>query len=447
MNRIKSILKELQRYPSAVFGLFILLILSAIAVYALIAIPYDEAVRLWRGSEADWYKNPKSVWPIWRNWFTAKKLPVSFDLSTAAGDVEKLVTANQGTNSTEIVFPVEFYADEFPQEMILYFKSQFTEKKPFAQVSWIYPNGDEIRLGDFSIERSYSYRISQDAKLQRRLGGTAPMKGLFVQDPKSEVLSLQKGNYQLKVVVTGFEETSNTDVELVFHGLVAGWAGTDHLRRDLMVALLWGTPVALSFGLLASLGITLSTMTIAAAGVWFGGWVDELIQRITEVNLVIPFLPILIMIGTFYSRSIFVLFIATIALSIFGGGIKTYRAAFLQIKESPFIEAARAYGASNGRIIIHYLIPRLVPLLIPALVTGIPAYVFLETSLAVLGLGDPTLPTWGKVINDAQNNGALYLGQYYWVLEPSVMLMFAGLAFALLGFSLDRIFNPRLRGM
>jgi peptide/nickel transport system permease protein len=63
----------------------------------------------------------------------------------------------------------------------------------------------------------------------------------------------------------------------------------------------------------------------------------------------------------------------------------------------------------------------------------------------VLGLGDPVLPTWGKVISDARSNGALYGGLYYWVLEPAILLMVAGLAFALLGFALDRIFNPRLR--
>jgi peptide/nickel transport system permease protein len=85
--------------------------------------------------------------------------------------------------------------------------------------------------------------------------------------------------------------------------------------------------------------------------------------------------------------------------------------------------------------------------LIPGLVAGIPAYVFLEASLAVLGLGDPVLPTWGKVIQDAQSNGALYMGLYYWVLEPAILLMITGLAFAMLGFALDRIFNPRLRGI
>jgi peptide/nickel transport system permease protein len=89
----------------------------------------------------------------------------------------------------------------------------------------------------------------------------------------------------------------------------------------------------------------------------------------------------------------------------------------------------------------------LIPLIIPGLVVGIPGYVFLEASLAVLGLGDPMLPTWGKVINDAQANGALFKGLYYWVLEPAALLMVCGLAFAMVGFSLDRIFNPRLRGI
>jgi peptide/nickel transport system permease protein len=200
------------------------------------------------------------------------------------------------------------------------------------------------------------------------------------------------------------------------------------------------------FGLLAAIGTSVITMIISAVGVWFGGWVDELIQRITGVNLVLPTLPILIMIGAFYSRSIWLILGAVIALSIFGSGIVTYRSVFLQVKESPYIEAARSYGAGNGRIIMLYLMPRIVPMLIPTLVTAIPGYVFLEASLAVLGLGDPVLPTWGKIINDAQANGALYQGLYYWVLEPAVLLMITGLAFAMLGFSLDRIFNPRLRG-
>jgi peptide/nickel transport system permease protein len=175
--------------------------------------------------------------------------------------------------------------------------------------------------------------------------------------------------------------------------------------------------------------------------------VDGLIQRVTEVNMVLPFLPILIMVGTFYSKSLWLMLGVIILLSIFGGSIKTYRAMFMQVRESPYIEAAQAYGATNSRLIFSYLIPRIIPMLIPGLVVLIPTFVFIEAALAVLGLGDPILPTWGKVISDARSTGALQQGLYYWMLEPSVLLMVTGLAFSLLGFSLDRIFNPRLRGL
>jgi peptide/nickel transport system permease protein len=151
------------------------------------------------------------------------------------------------------------------------------------------------------------------------------------------------------------------------------------------------------------------------------------------------------MIGTFYSKSIWLMLGALILLNIFGGGIKTYRAIFMQVKESPYVEAARAYGANDVRIIFLYLIPRIIPLLIPQLVVLIPTFVFIEAALSVLGLGDPVLPTWGKVINNAHTSGALVNGYYYWMLEPAILLMVTGLAFSLLGFALDRIFNPRLR--
>jgi peptide/nickel transport system permease protein len=153
------------------------------------------------------------------------------------------------------------------------------------------------------------------------------------------------------------------------------------------------------------------------------------------------------MVGTFYSRSIWTILGVTIALSIFTGGIKSYRAMFLQVKESTYIEAAKAYGARDSRIIFKYLIPRMIPLLLPGLISSVPSFVFLEASLAVLGIGDPVLPTWGKMINEALGNAALYRGWFYWILEPAVLLMITGLGFAGLGFALDRIFNPRLRGV
>jgi len=313
-------------------------------------------------------------------------------------------------------------------------------------VKIITPDEREIKAGSFAIGTTYTYPFNQDDKLRKKLGGVVPNVGLFIQEG-DESQQVVQGTYKIQVESITFEEGSTAQAEFVMHGQVFGWAGTDHLRRDLVLPMLWGIPIALAFGLIAAMGTSILTMIIAAIGTWYGGFIDGLIQRITEINMVIPFLPILIMIGTFYSRSIWVILGATVALSIFTGAIKNYRATFMQIKESTYIEAARAYGAKDNRIIFRYLVPRIIPLLLPGLVSSVPGFVFLEASLALLGLGDPVLPTWGKTINEAYANAALYRGWYYWILQPAVLLMITGLGFASLGFALDRVFNPRLRGM
>jgi peptide/nickel transport system permease protein len=162
------------------------------------------------------------------------------------------------------------------------------------------------------------------------------------------------------------------------------------------------------------------------------------------VNIILPTLPIAIMIFVMYSKSIWAVLGVIILLNIFGSAIKNYRSAFLQVKESAFIQGAVAYGAKDGRIVFRYLLPRIIPVLLPQLVILVPGYVFYEATLAYLGLSDPYLPTWGKVVYDAISNGA-HQGYYYWILEPISLLMITGLAFALLGIALDRVINPRLR--
>jgi len=441
MNSIKRTLKELFRYPSALAGLIIILLLIALSVYTLIAVPYNQAIRLWRGESKDWYNSPKYAVPTWFNFFREDKLPKTIIVKSSDSNVVK----TENGSIVSYVMPFDYTADAFPSEINVFFTSVFTSKPPFVGLSIITPDQTEIKLGNFKIERQFSYYLSQDPKLIKKFNNV-PIQEALLTKAESDPRVPQKGTYQLVMETATFEEGSSVSAEAVFYGKVAGIAGTDHKRRDLSIALLWGTPIALMFGLLAAVGTTLTQLIISAVSTWFGGWIDLLIQRITNVNMVLPFLPILIMIGTFYSRSIFVILSSVILLSIFGAGILTYRAMFMQIKESPYIEAARSYGASNGRIIFRYMVPRLIPMLIPGFVSLIPSYVFLESSLAILGLGDPTIPTWGKVIDEAYSGGALFNGMYYWVLEPSFLLMITGLAFAVVGYALDRVFNPRLRG-
>jgi peptide/nickel transport system permease protein len=447
LNTIKSSIKEIKRYPSAIVGLIIILAMIIVAIVTVIAIPYNKAIYLWRGGEDVWYMNPKFAAPAWTNWFRVNKEPVSFSVNTANGTMKKVVTNVSADSKTiEITYSFDFEADAYPQDLMLYFNNTYATKQPFVDISIIMPNGGSIPIMQGGASAHENVRFSQEQKLIKQFSNRTPMQGLF-SDPTQQDIEVQKGTYQLVVTGTTFEKDSDINAEFVFYGTVYGAAGTDMGRRDLLIPLLWGTPIALAFGLIGSLGTLILTMIIAAVGAWYGGWVDALIQRITEINLVLPFLPILIMVGTFFSRSIWVILGTAILLSIFTGQIKSYRAIFMQIREAGYIEAAKAYGASDTRIIFKYLIPRMIPLLIPGLVSSVPAFVFLEASLAILGLGDPVLPTWGKVINDADVNGALFKGYYYWMIEPAVLLMITGLGFAMLGFALDRVFNPKLREM
>jgi peptide/nickel transport system permease protein len=453
MKEIKRSFRELLRYPTAIASMVMILMAVLLSAYTMITIPYNEAIRLWRGSEDDWYQYPKQAAPAWLNNFSDKKQPISFFLNSANlkqvanGTVTKEVEARQdGSQKVIITYTFDYQYDDFPQDVILYTNVNNTTKKPLVGVTWLTPDGRKVNMASYSVAQRDVYRVAQDEKLGRILRADKPIEGLFA-DPSSETPIPLKGTYQMVVSSSVYEPEASLDAEFVLHGTLYGIAGTDFKRRDLSIALMWGMPIALAFGLLAALGTTITTLVIAAIGTWYGGWVDDLIQRITEINSVLPFFPILIMIGTFYSRSIWLILGATILLNIFGLGIKNFRAIFMQIKEAPYIEAARSYGASDGRIIIRYLTPRVIPMLIPQLVTLVPGYVFLEAGLAVLGLGDPFMPTWGKVIDDARTNGALYEGLYYWILEPAVLLLITGLAFALLGFALDRVFNPKLREM
>ena len=399
------------------------------------------------------------------NLFLPKKLPetIILDMAEKQRGVTKIVVPFGKTMSKVIMeLTFNYNYDDFPSEINLFYSSKFTSTPPQLTVYWVKPNGEKFKLKDLTLSEKGAYYISNDEELvkmfinciREKLGeepeyGITTEIALFAKEDKSilkkETVSPLKGKYRMAIEGMLFEKDSDVNVKLVVYGKVHGMAGTDHLRRDLMIALLWGTPIALSFGMTAALSIAVLQMIIAATSAWFGGRVDFILQRLTEINMTLPFLPILIMIAVFYKLNIWTMLLVIVALSIFGSGVKTYRAVFLQVKEFPYIDAARSYGASGLRIIFLYIIPKILPTIIPSLVLSVPDFVFLEAALAILGLGDPVAPTWGKIIDDAFSAGALYKGYFYWVLEPSFLLILTALGFALLGLSLDKIFNPRLK--
>jgi peptide/nickel transport system permease protein len=443
MNALLAGLRQLRHYPSAIIGLTMILILFVLSLLTVLTIPYAAAIRLGGGGEGVWDESPELARPRWFQLFSASKLPETIIVDTRQGgktvedlpDGTRLVTA-----SLRFAFPY----DVLPSEVGLWLSATYKEAQPLVSLRWRKPNGQEIAFEERTPRHTDRYFISRDERLRTRLQARSIEAALFGAGTGAEAAPL-RGTYELAIEGIFFEPDADLEARLVVYGKVHGLAGTDAQRRDLSVALLWGTPIALTFGLLAAVGTTVFSLMISALGTWFGGRLDAMIQRITEVNAMLPGLTLLVMIGMFYSRSLWVMLLALILLSMFSLGIKTYRAIFLSLKEAPYIEAARAYGAGNLRIVFLYMIPRVIPMLIPAFVTAIPGFVFLEASLSILGLGDPNIPTWGKLLFDAYANEALFKGHYYWVLEPAALLMLTGMSFAMSGFALDRMFNPRLR--
>ncbi|MGD8815380.1 MAG: ABC transporter permease subunit, partial [Anaerolineales bacterium] len=459
LRKTMGTMREMFNYPSAIAGLIILAMLVAGSVYAVVALPYLEVGELWysEGLTGKYYV-PRLAKPEWLNFFRKDDLLSAIVLTEQDDGTTKYVEPGMNeTSSVNISFTFDYFYGAVPDELLIDFTPQFDIKRPFVFMTWITPDGREIELKALSIPAAMRLDVAEhtpghagtspygaDLSASQTLNGygNPDLMELFT-DPNSESMDPLRGTYTLMIEGLVFEDGSDLDAELVILGQVYGVAGTDFMRRDLLVPLLWGMPFALAIGLFGAVLTTVASMILAAAGVWFGGWLDTLIQRITEANMILPILALGVLFYAIFNVSLWTILGIIVILNVFGSPTKSFRAAFLQIKEAPYIEAAQAYGVSNWRIILHYMMPRIIPVLIPQLVTLIPAFVFLEATLGMFNIKS-MYPTWGRVIYQALNQGASW-GSRYYVLGPIFLLLLTGFAFAMIGFALDRILNPRLR--
>jgi len=458
LTNINRFWLEFRRYPSAMIGLSIIVLLIIGSIYALVALPYREIGSAWRGSTLTGRTDvPKLAQPNWFNAFKKAKVLSTFSMDDQHENVviQERPLKNGGKQKT-IIYLFDYHYADFPTEMNFYIKGTYEEKTPFVSMKWVTPDGREFKLPGLSTGTERTYNFTDNIPARRLVTenknweewfnftnvNTTPIHFLLLADPDANTPKVLNGLYQLRVTGITFEENSDIQTELVMLGQVYGLAGTDYLRRDLSVPLFWGMPFALVIGLFGSLITTVVSMVLAATGVWFGGWIDDLIQRLTEVNLVLPILMISVLAYAYLGISIWTIFIIVILLNVFGAPLKSFRSVLLQIRESPFIEAAKAYGASSNRIIMKYMVPRIIPVLVPQLIILIPSFVFLEATLGLFNISTG-LPTWGTVIYQAATKGALY-GSRYWVMGPIILLLLSGFAFSLCGSALEKILNPRL---
>ncbi|MBM3137609.1 MAG: ABC transporter permease subunit [Chloroflexi bacterium] len=457
-NSVKTFYHLISQYPSVIVSLLIILLLVAGSVYAITAMPYGSVGEEWLSSTMTGQPLvPKLAIPQWVNLFRMNDLLSRIILDSSKGDGEISTTNWNGTSAEKtITFTFNYDHQDFPSEIFLYLDGHYSMKKSFVIPVWITPDGREIQLKGTSIGIGTMIPIGNAINARRwvvkdlawqnwfTFGQVhpTPVHYIFFAQPGNDKAEVMQGEYTFRLDGITFEEGNDIEARLVILGTVYGLAGTDHYRRDLATPLLWGMPIALGTGLLGSLLTTSLSIIFAAAGVWYGGWVDDLIQRITEINLILPVLAISVLAYAYLHVSLWIIIGIIILLNTFGSPTKNFRSAFLSIKNAEYIEAAIAYGASNMRVILRYMVPRLIPTLIPQLIVLIPTFVFLEVSLGLFNISTG-YPTWGMIIYEGIRNNALYYGQHR-LLEPLALVLLTGISFSLLGFTLERILNPRL---
>lgn len=219
------------------------------------------------------------------------------------------------------------------------------------------------------------------------------------------------------------------------------WLGTDFLGRDMMTGLLKGGGPTLLVGLSAALITVVIGIVMGAVAGYFGGWVDDLLMRLTEFFQVLPALLFAMVLVTLFSPSLWTIAFA-IGIVSWPQTARLTRAEFLRIRELEYVTAARSIGAGNGRIIARVILPNALPPLIVSATLTIGVAILFEAGLSFLGLGDPNTMSWGLMIGQNRN----YILDAWWpVTLPGLAIFLTVFAVSLVGDGLNDAFNPKLR--
>lgn len=220
--------------------------------------------------------------------------------------------------------------------------------------------------------------------------------------------------------------------------------GTDNLGRSVLALTVWGSRVSLLVGFLATLISVLIGSIIGIAAGYLGRRSESVLMRLTDWFLVIPFLPLAIVLASVLGRSLFVI-VLVIGLTSWPSTARIVRAQVLSVKTRPYVERARALGASGWHLVTRHVLPNVGPLIFANTILTVAIAILSETTLSFLGLGDPLSISWGTLLEFAFNGGAATSGQWWWLVPPGLAIVLVVLAFTMCGFALDEVFNPRLR--
>jgi peptide/nickel transport system permease protein len=224
----------------------------------------------------------------------------------------------------------------------------------------------------------------------------------------------------------------------------AHWLGTDDGGADMLSLVIAGSRVSLIVGFAAALVAMLIGGTIGLWSGFYGGKSDTVLMRITDYTLVIPDIPLMIIVAALFGRSLTNI-ILIIGIIYWTSTARLIRAQTKSVRERAYVTRARALGAGNQRLIRKHVLPQVLPLLIANTVLTIAIAIFAETYITFLGLGDPALISWGKLIENAFDGDAVLNDAWWAIVPPGVCVTLVILACTMIGMGMEDALNPRLR--
>src|SRR5690349_4244384 len=223
------------------------------------------------------------------------------------------------------------------------------------------------------------------------------------------------------------------------------WLGTTRLGYDVFTRLIYGARVSLAVGFGAGLLITVIGTVLGIIAGYKGGVVDEVITFLTNMILVIPNLPLLLVLAAFIGQASPLVIAVILGFTSWAWGVRVTRSETLSIRQRDFVKSAEMLGEPSWRIMAFEIFPNLISIVGINFIGSVIFAVITEATLEFLGLGDPNTVSWGIMLYNAQNSSALSVGAWWDLLTPCLALATLGLGLALINFAIDEIANPRLR--
>ena len=473
-KKSKDSINEFLSSTSGKLGSALLIIFFIISFFVILTYPLDFGTTIW-SNPSYWSDYPKSAPPTWTTLLGSTG--VNHQVIEISEPDEIIDIGSQ----QQIIYryKVNYNSDDFPTFLSFsLYNIEYHGNPPNVELSILRPDNKELLLyrnivspprpneiapfirysdspfrinlsGDNSVSSNLVLALNKDLDekllVQDIIGSNEKIIFGTLEQNSMNTQKTLSGEY---TIIIKFLIHDNSDsiskIRFVIGGTTYGFVGTDSLGRDLYLGLLFGFPVALLIGLTTSTVTTIIGTFMGILSGYKGGKTDIVIQRLSDILSNIPLLPILIFLIFIIGPKLWLVMLILVAFGWPGLTI-IVRSMVLQIRSGQSIESAKSLGASEWRIMFRHVFPQLAPFIFAQLIFFTPAAILAEASLSFLGLGDPSIPTWGQILENGFRTGGVYVDFWWLILPPGILIVITAMIFVLIALALEPIVNPKIK--